>query len=473
MGRNDIVRTDGSIDYDYLGENIDGLNSQMADIVVQPELYGAIGDGETDDTQAFLDMISTAIEKGYNIICNKKYKITSQLTIDLTNRQTHMAFIVNGWITPSGSGFLFKNYSGKIQINLRDGGDFTGNNFGVKIEKVSADINITGVHYGGIVFVNDGTNQDNNSSHGCKVNVEAYNGCYQCLEHGQNIDNNKYSDWFGNYKEIFDFDSLNGSTFNNARDITIKHYENHFFDGTHSKDSLSFFNCGAIHADNVALGGKANFLLNIKAGTTIDINKLYTVNEDIPSEERLTKALNIEKKAYCFINFLRDSSCKDVLTVDRSSGGWVFIPKIIGNDLQSNMIIENGINLQRDVFTSYNGVDTSSLSIGAHGPNTDNFIRFLSLANNYNTHYQIGENKDDNSFRIEMFNLINNSYIGAAFKTDINGNTGLGMSGKALGFYGNYGSTQMTSAPNATDLASVITLANNLKTILTTLGLIK
>lgn len=32
MGRNDIVKVDGSIDYDYLGESIDGLNSQMADI---------------------------------------------------------------------------------------------------------------------------------------------------------------------------------------------------------------------------------------------------------------------------------------------------------------------------------------------------------------------------------------------------------------------------------------------------------
>ena len=33
MSRNDIVKVDGSINYDYLGESIDGLSSQMADIV--------------------------------------------------------------------------------------------------------------------------------------------------------------------------------------------------------------------------------------------------------------------------------------------------------------------------------------------------------------------------------------------------------------------------------------------------------
>jgi hypothetical protein len=47
MGRNDIVKVDGSIDYDYLGESIDGLNSQMAHIsnnfgkFIFPELFNA------------------------------------------------------------------------------------------------------------------------------------------------------------------------------------------------------------------------------------------------------------------------------------------------------------------------------------------------------------------------------------------------------------------------------------------------
>jgi hypothetical protein len=35
MSRNDIVKTDGSINYNYLGDSIDGLSSQMADIAKQ------------------------------------------------------------------------------------------------------------------------------------------------------------------------------------------------------------------------------------------------------------------------------------------------------------------------------------------------------------------------------------------------------------------------------------------------------
>ena len=35
MGRNDIVKVDGSIDYDYLGKSIDGLSSQIADNIQQ------------------------------------------------------------------------------------------------------------------------------------------------------------------------------------------------------------------------------------------------------------------------------------------------------------------------------------------------------------------------------------------------------------------------------------------------------
>lgn len=59
MGRNDIVRTDGSINYDYLGESIDGLNSQMADIAINVKNFGAKGDGISDDTSAFIAAINS------------------------------------------------------------------------------------------------------------------------------------------------------------------------------------------------------------------------------------------------------------------------------------------------------------------------------------------------------------------------------------------------------------------------------
>lgn len=88
MARNDIVKVDGSIDYDYLGKSIDGLSSQMADIMNVKGLgYLAYGNANYfnstdrkyyvdqeftilahDDTQSVQKIIDAAHNKGGGVV---------------------------------------------------------------------------------------------------------------------------------------------------------------------------------------------------------------------------------------------------------------------------------------------------------------------------------------------------------------------------------------------------------------------
>ena len=54
---------------------------QTAIRCITPEMYGAVGDGITDDTQAFEDMLDDLEDYGLVLITGKTYRITSPLTI--------------------------------------------------------------------------------------------------------------------------------------------------------------------------------------------------------------------------------------------------------------------------------------------------------------------------------------------------------------------------------------------------------
>ena len=66
MSRNDIVKTDGSINYNYLGDSIDGLSSQMADIAVQVGTYSSLVKNLGQSNEDW----SPAIQQAFNALEN-------------------------------------------------------------------------------------------------------------------------------------------------------------------------------------------------------------------------------------------------------------------------------------------------------------------------------------------------------------------------------------------------------------------
>ena len=53
--------------------------SQSLSFILTPEMYGAVGDGTTDDSTAFSDMLSNQLSSDYNykvIVLSKNYNLT-------------------------------------------------------------------------------------------------------------------------------------------------------------------------------------------------------------------------------------------------------------------------------------------------------------------------------------------------------------------------------------------------------------
>ena len=116
---------------DYVDTKVDEMTTDgsfgrlLADYIVPvyPENYGAVGDGVTDDTEAFLDLFS---ESKYVILSNNKtYLITDILplksgtTIDLNNSTIKCTnqYLFRNFTSTDG----FQGYAGNGDITIRNG----------------------------------------------------------------------------------------------------------------------------------------------------------------------------------------------------------------------------------------------------------------------------------------------------------------------------------------------------------------
>ena len=64
-------------------EYVDNFAASNNQFEVTPEQFGAIGDGETDDTDSIINAIAFAEQNNYPFVMNKKYKVTSTIKTSL------------------------------------------------------------------------------------------------------------------------------------------------------------------------------------------------------------------------------------------------------------------------------------------------------------------------------------------------------------------------------------------------------
>ena len=450
-----------------LGKRLDEFGSQLDTIktsvtFITPEMFGAIGDGENDDTEKVKDALDYALNNNLPFVGNKIYKTTSIIEIDCNGKNLDFT----GCFKCTKEGFKLKNIiNGNIKIRFLGGGnnDITCNALILDDNLKNLKIDVMGDGYKGTVLKHNGltTNMLN-------IKLTAKSGCLRCLEHGNNAATNT-TNAFGTYENVYDFDSTYGSVFYKATDVTIKHYENHFYDTTFTKNSLEFINCGVIHIDNLAIGGCAKYLLNCN-GVTMSCNKIFTMEED--GDNKITEAINLENASYVFCNYLKDGGCKKVINL-KNITSWVNFSTIQGGNNESIIIMKDNVNLNHPVITSYNNINNlKSFSISRNSPDDNNYLDFLNLIDNTKKHYSIGENKELNDFRIEYYND-NGVWQGIPFRILNDGRVNLATTSTVLGFYGTYGTTQRQAKPSATDLESALTLVNDIRIALITLGLLK
>ena len=143
-------------------------------------------------------------------------------------------------------------------------------------------------------------------------------------------------------------------------------------------------------------------------------------------------------------------------------------------DLKQDCIIENETKLVRNNFNiMINGkMITKFYNKGVvvnYNPDKNNTAISLMPYNTQSVMWDI-LNYRDGAFRIDRID--NGAWQSNPFKIDIEDNIHMGTASGKIGFFGTNGDVKQTVSNAATDLNSVIALANNLRTILIKYGLI-
>lgn len=262
-----------------------------------PEMFGATGDGITDDSTAFKEACDEAIRTGNTVYCFAKYRISDDITMDAdSNKLNIMCF---GDIIPYGH-IVFKNVvNSDVTIKLLGGG--TGNLSDAAVSFYGCGytkFHLTAKNVNCLAFQMGGDIADGGPNFFCNVSVEGwYNLC--TLHHGKSTGTRQYA--FGTYDHIYDYQSSYGIRFERSHDITILHIENLYIDETHTRNSVEFVDCHMVNVVSLAIGGKAQYLGYIN-NSRIHIGYAFINSED--QDTRVTQGLFITGASRANIDYV-------------------------------------------------------------------------------------------------------------------------------------------------------------------------
>lgn len=302
-----IVNTVSQIDYQEI------LNNNLyATLIINnytiPEIFGAYGDNEHDDSLFIYKAFNMAKDKKVPLKLTKNYLINTDITLDGVNNKIDI-LQPSGFLKCEKQILLTNLQYSNINLNLKNGGNNNVDTYGVVFELLyKCNLNLTANNVKKTAFYIHTQSSPYTAS---KWNTVKLKGVYntRTLLHG-NLDNAGGGVAFGNYIDIEDDRFDYPIKFIKANDITIQHYENLISDLTFTKNSLEFINCGGIHCDIIAIGGHCKNLLYIE-GSTIDINQLFMINEDddAPSDTIRVNGAYIKGDSKVTINFIENKGC--------------------------------------------------------------------------------------------------------------------------------------------------------------------
>lgn len=268
MGRNDIIKNNGMVDWDKVGgmhDDIKSLGSQMADIVYLLNSKIPVDDW-TDILQNLCNIANT--NGGTVKIPAGIYKIYSDVHLNCD-------IICDGFIElQNNARILIDNANGKyIQLKFKNGGIDINSQAVCVTHSYRCIFSIEGEGYLGTLWNVYGIEGASNPGYNLVQRISSLN-CGRAIQHGDG----NYIDTFGTYVDIWDILSSEGSIFQHYSDVTILHYENAF---AQQGSSLSFKNGMATHIGILALGGSADTLLDIfNCNNMFSIEKLFCTRKD-------------------------------------------------------------------------------------------------------------------------------------------------------------------------------------------------
>lgn len=142
----------------------------VAKLQVTPEMFGAIGDGEADDTEA----LQRAVDSGHTVVCSKQYRTTAPLIIPTGGK-----FICYGEIHYTGNGYAVRLGCGKSVVFIKK---LVSDSVGLRVGKNFEDsypwvaynqVNIQEMECAGPCLLMQESNIPEGSKHGVMYNTFA------------------------------------------------------------------------------------------------------------------------------------------------------------------------------------------------------------------------------------------------------------------------------------------------------------
>lgn len=235
---------------------------------ITPEMFGAYGDGTTDDSQYFINCL-TALKTGNTktLILNNKYKLATTFEFDF--EWGRYSIYGNGILTITAP-ITFKNITDSyFKLILANGGNDNVDEFLLTFESFQYSILDLQAF--------------NNTSTAFRINTKTSMSTVKVIGHKNKRllyhgNSETRSSAFGTYSDIFDSNFEYPVHFERSNDITISHYENYINDTTQTKYSLEFNDCGMINLVSCAIGGICKTLLYMNS-SHITINYLFMMGE--------------------------------------------------------------------------------------------------------------------------------------------------------------------------------------------------